>query len=112
MRRPRVLQAIIYHHGADGIVVNISHQLEKVGIGIDQDRLVSSLEQVPGPLLLFVDVSRIAEAEVLDDLGQWDFRHLDDQMNMVGHKTEGMDSMVKPLNTFLKKKREPRIVCR
>ena len=50
-----------------------------------------------------INIPCVAECDILHDLGEGDVTNLDNQMNMVGHQAEGMDTMPESFYAFLKK---------
>ena len=81
--------------------MDVAHQFQEVLIGIDQNGLISSLEQVTGFTLLPVGPAGVAKGEVLHDSRQGYVRNLYQQMNVVGHETKRMDAMAITLSSLL-----------
>ena len=82
--------------------MNITRKLKQVTILIYKDRFVPSLKQMTNFFSLAVDISRITEPKVLNDSGQRSVANLYQQVNMIGHQTEGMHPMSISFNALLK----------
>lgn len=81
--------------------MEITNQFQQIAVGIDQQRLVASLEQVPLFFAPAVDVFGIAKAEVLHDAGEGYLPHLDSQVDVVGHQAEGVDTVSEAFDALL-----------
>jgi len=101
MAAPWKLKRVFCHPGTHGVQVEVAHQFQEILISIDQYGFVSPLEEVPRFPLSPVGPARVAEGEVLHDSRQGDVRHLNQQMDVVGHETESMDAMAVALCSFL-----------
>ncbi len=71
--------------------MHVAHQLQEVGLGIYQKRLVTPLEQVPDTLLPRVDLAGMAEGEVLHRPRQGLLARLYHQVHVVGHQAIAVD---------------------
>jgi len=73
------------------VQVDVPGKFCSVFVSLDQDRLLPSLEQVPGPFSLYVEVRRIGAVHMPHDLREISFRCLQKQMIMVAHQAICMD---------------------
>jgi len=87
--------------------MGIADQFQEVFVAIHDNRFVPSLKKVAGAVLPPVYPAGIAEGKVLHDFGEGLVRHLDDEVHMVCHQAEGMNSMSEALSPFLQQKIEP-----
>jgi hypothetical protein len=55
--------------GAHGVEMDISTQLESIGIGLNKNSMVSALEKMAGAFAFDVVIGRIGPIDVLHDLG-------------------------------------------
>jgi len=70
--------------------VNEANQLIKVGVRIDQNRLVTTMEQGTRRIVLLVEIPGITKREVLHDLGQGGISHLDGKLHMIFHPAKAV----------------------
>ena len=86
--------------------MDIAGQLLQIHIGINQYRLVTSLKKMTRPILTPIDPPGIPKREILQDSRKRDLPHLNGQVDMVTHKTEGMDAVAKALDPLLDQEAE------
>jgi hypothetical protein len=67
-----------------------------MAVGLDQQGLVATLEQVPHPTLRAIDVTRVAKRQVLHAARQWCVAGLQGQMHVVGHQTKRVHPVTEP----------------
>jgi hypothetical protein len=84
--------------------MDVSSEFQKIGIRVDKHGLKPPLEEVSAPVAAPVDPTGVAERDVLHDTGQRDLADLDREVNMCGHKAEGMDAVSVSFDPFLKQK--------
>jgi hypothetical protein len=106
MATPSVFGGKRHHFCTNWFVVNIAGKLQKIVAGIDQQRFISSLEKVPRLFSSTIDVSGIAEGEVLDDSGKGNIANLNDQMDMIGHQAVDMHAMLESLTSLLEQEKQ------
>lgn len=106
MAAPAVFGGKRRHFCTNGIVVNIAGKLQKIVVGIDQQRFISSLEKMPRLFSSTIDVSGIPEGEVLDNSGKRNVTNLNDQMDMIGHQAVDMYAMLESLTSLLEQEKK------
>jgi hypothetical protein len=87
--------------GAQGIEVNVTHELKEVGFLFDQDRLVSVLKEMSRPPMASIEADRIAGEEPAHGAGERDGAGSCQQMEMVGEQTPGEDGESCPATYLL-----------
>jgi hypothetical protein len=112
MAGPGILIGKSNHSGPDGVEVDVTDQFQQVAVGIDQQRLVPPLKQMTVPLVLAIDELGVAKPDILHDAGEGNIAHLNGQMGVRRHETEGMDAIPETLNAFLKQQEKPRAITR
>ncbi len=80
--------------------MNVASQFQKINVCVNQNRLVTSLKKVTRPTLTPVDPPGITKTEILKDSGKGNLPHLNREVDMIAHQTEGMDAMAKPFDPF------------
>ena len=71
--------------------MHVARQLQHIGVRLDQDGLVSPLEQMACPLPLDVEIRRVGPIDMPHDLRQVARRCFQQQMIMVAHQAPGMN---------------------
>jgi hypothetical protein len=72
--------------------MNIAHELQQVGVSINQYGPVSPFKQMPGPLHPFVRRPGVLCTEPSHQMGQRPIADLHGHVNVVGHPAIGMDA--------------------
>lgn len=90
MAAPGMVNRFADKAGADRIIAAIADKCQQINVPINMNCLVPTMKQVAEALLFLVDMPGISERKFLNDLGERGFVHLTNQVNMIGHKTEGM----------------------
>lgn len=111
MPAPGIIFRSIHHARAHRVQVNVSDDFKQVGIGIQQQRLVAPLEDVPGTSLGKVYPFCISQGKILHDSGKWYVAYLHDEMGVVCHETKTMYAVSEPLHCLLKDLEEPKTVA-
>lgn len=101
MTAPRIVLSGRDNARAYRIEVNIAHELKEIGIGVDQQGFISSLEEVSGPGARIIDPLGEPQGEILHNPGERDVIHLHNQMEMVAHQAEGMNTAMEFLDSML-----------
>lgn len=112
MTGPEVLIRKSNHSGPDRVEVDVTDQFQQIAVGIDQERLVPPLKQMTGPLVFAIDELGVAKPDILHDAGKGNIAHLNGQMGVCRHETEGMDAIPETLYAFLQQQKKPRTVTR
>jgi len=86
--------------------VEVGHQLQQIIILFDENRLVSTLKEVPLCVCAPVEPLGVTKGEVLHDAGQGNLANLQGKVDMIGHQAEGMHPKTKALNAFLYQKKK------
>ena len=102
MTAPGIVVSGCGNSSPDWIKVDIADEFKKISVGIGQKSFVSPLEQMPGPGSRMIDPLGETERDVLHDPGERNIIDLHDQMDMVAHQAEGMDTATKHLDGILK----------
>jgi hypothetical protein len=92
--------------------VEVTDQFQQIAVGIDQQGLVPHLKQMTGPLEFAINELGVAKPDILHDPGEGTIAHLNGQIDVRRHETEGMDATPEALNAFLEQKEKPRAVTR
>jgi hypothetical protein len=77
--------------------VNVAGKLRCVGIGLNQDRLVTALQKMTCAVVLDVEIGGIGTVDVFHDLGQvaeWRLYH---EMIVIAHQAVGVEYCIVPL---------------
>ena len=90
MSAPRIVLGLRHQAGPDRVQVHVADQRQQIAIGIDQDRLVPPLKQVPDALAPSVDPAGVAERQVLHRPRQRQLAGLHHQMDVIAHQTEAV----------------------
>lgn len=80
--------------------MNVSQQSGQIAVGVDQLGFVAPLEQMAGGTQLPVPIPRVARGNTLHDLAQRLVDNLDQQVNMIGHPTERVNTRAESLDNF------------
>jgi len=67
---------------------------------------------VTGPLVFAIDELGVAKSDILHDAGEGNVAHLNSQMGVRRHETEGMDAIPETFDAFLEQQEKPRAVTR
>jgi len=86
--------------GSDRIQMDVAYEFQEVTVGVNQDRLIAPLEQVPAATLVSVHPPRVSKREILDDGGQSDPADLDDQVHMVRHPAVAVHAIPETADPF------------
>ncbi len=73
------------------IVVDIPARFNKIRWGIDLSGSISPLEHMPDIIIFLVEINGVAGVKDTDDSLQWNIVGFNQQMNVVGHQTVGVD---------------------
>lgn len=90
------------HSRPDGVDGGHSVQVQAGRSRVQQKCLESALKEVAAAILRVIDPFGVAEVELLQDPRKRDVRHLNDQVKVVGHETESVDSTTEFFNGLLK----------
>jgi len=71
------------------IEMKVSGDLKEITVHIDEKRLVSSLIEMTGTVMCFIEIACIGYIEMTHEVLKICLRGLDDDMEMVGHKDKG-----------------------
>jgi hypothetical protein len=97
---PPPLASRLYKPGPDRIENNVPGQLQKMRLLLDQDGLEPSLHQVTVSLVSPVEPLRVDAVEVSHAPGQVGFGRFDQQMEVVAHQNEAMQSPFEALDSL------------
>ena len=87
--------------------MHVAHQLQQIGLGLDQQRLVAPLEQVADAPLAGVHKAGGAERQVLYRPRQGRLAGLDHQVHVVGHQAIAVDAVAEARNALGEQVEEP-----
>lgn len=88
---------MVNHVRADRIEHHIPSQFQQVGLAVHQDRLIATLEQVPGASMAAVAPLRIDPVQLPHALGQIAIDGLHHQVVVVGHQAVSVTAPVEAL---------------
>jgi len=91
MAAPVVGEGISGQPGFDGVEVNVTHDLEEVGVRIDEQALIATAKQGTVPPVGAVEPLSIQSVEVAHDAGEITQGGLKEQVVMGGHAAVGED---------------------
>src|SRR3989454_7681449 len=91
MAAPVVGEGISGQASFDRVEVNVAHDLEEVGVRIDEQALIATAKQGTVPPVGAVEPLSIQSVEVAHDAGQIAQRGLEEQVVMGGHAAVGKD---------------------
>lgn len=83
--------------------MDIAHQFKEVGVGIDENGLIPTMEKMANASVSSVDPGCVPERQVLHHTGEGDVSHLDEKVDMVRHKAKRVNAVVEPLGSLLEK---------
>ena len=107
MTAPLILLRFVDQISPYGVIVDVTGQLKQIAVSINQNGFIPTLKQMADPFLLFVDVTGVTKTDILDYLGKRDISYLNNQMQMIGHQAECLDTVTEPFHTFLEQKIKP-----
>ena len=70
--------------------MDIGRKLQKIGVLLAQDSLVTPLEKMTPGLVFDIEVAGVAKLEALHQPGKWSFSDFNQQVNVVGHQCVGI----------------------
>ncbi len=111
MTAPVVFIRQCRHRCSDRVKVDIAYQFQQIWVGIDEQRLVTPLENVAGAGLDKIYPRGLALGDVLHDRGERNVAGLHDYVDMVCHQTEGVDAAVELFYSPLQKEIESQPVA-
>lgn len=79
----------------DWVQMRVSHELEKIAVRVDRDRLIAPLNQVSAAPLPSIYPPRVPKRKILDDGGKPNPPDLDEQVHLVGHPAVAMHVIAK-----------------
>jgi hypothetical protein len=100
-----------HHSRSDRVEHHVAHQFQQIGFFLDQDGFVSSLEDVPDPVMGPVEVLCVNTVELPHSFGEIAFRSLYQQVIMIAHQAIGMNRPVEALRNAAKDCQEKAPVC-
>jgi hypothetical protein len=90
--------------------MNVSGKLYGIGVFLYQNATVSSLQEMTHPARSRVQVVRITRVEVMEDHVKIAFRSFQEQMVMIRHQTETVDSRPVTVGRRLQIAKKPFII--
>jgi hypothetical protein len=106
MAAPPESTRVFHHPRPYRIEMNIRRKFQQIGICIDNERLISSLEKVSAPVPAPIDPPRVPKRQVLQNPRQRRIGYLNSEMYVIRHEAEGNYPMSEPLHSFLKEEVE------
>jgi hypothetical protein len=77
--------------------MNIAGKLRGVGVGLNQDRLVTALQKMTHPVVLDVEIGGVGTVDMFHDLGQVAKRGFHHEVIVIAHKAVSVKYCVVPL---------------
>jgi hypothetical protein len=82
--------------------MDVARQLQKIGVGIDQNRFVASLKKMSCAVLAPIPPTGISKSEILNDPGKANRSDLNGQVHMGVHQTDGMNAVPIAVDALLR----------